>query len=116
MFAEDGGAHYGPSDSFCDGYSWQCSLKQHKQNMFGEEGGAEIDPDGVSGSDSDCLEESVEEVNEPNTSRGCGCWRKMQCSGSCGVVGGEDNNAVEEQVWGNYIFMLLVLLCDSISG
>ena len=84
--------------------------------MFGEEGGAEIDPDGVSGSDSDCLEESVEEVNEPNTSRGCGCWRKMQCSGSCGVVGGEDNNAVEEQVWGNYIFMLLVLLCDSISG
>ena len=84
--------------------------------MFGEEGDAEVDPADVSGSDSDCLEESVEEVNEPNTYRGCGCWRKMRCSGSYGVVGGEDNNAVEEQVWGNYIFTLLVLLCDSISS
>lgn len=84
--------------------------------MFGEQGGAEVDPADVGVRDSNYPEESVEEVNEPNTFRGCGCWRKMQCSGSWGVVGGEDNNAVEEQVWGNYIFMLLVLLCDSISG
>jgi len=49
---------------------------------------AKVDPADVSGSDSDCPEENVEEVNKPSTSRGrvCGCGRKLRC-GSGGGMG-----------------------------
>ena len=44
----------------------------------GEEGDAEVNPDGDSGSDNDCPEENVE-VNESGALRGrrCGHGRKM---------------------------------------
>ena len=78
--------------------------------MFGEEGGAEIDPASVSGSDNDCFEESVEEVNEPNTFRGCGCWRKMQCSGSWGVVGVRTTMLLKNK-YGAIIFLCFWCFC-----
>ena len=57
------------------------------ENMLGENGDAEVNPDDDNGHDSDLYpEESVEEVNEPSTFRGMGCGggRKMQCCSGCG--------------------------------
>ena len=63
-------------------------VESNEENVFREEGGAKVDPADVSGSDSDCPEENVEEVNKPSTSRGrvCGCGRKLRC-GSGGGMG-----------------------------
>ena len=44
--------------------------------MLREEGNATFDPADVNGSESDHLEESVEEANKPSTLRGRGPWEK----------------------------------------
>ena len=56
-------------------------VESDEENMFREEGDADVDPVVVSGSDSDCPEEPVEEMNKPSRSRhrGCGHRRKMRC-------------------------------------
>lgn len=61
-------------------------VESSKENMFREEGDAEVDPANVNGGDSDYPEESVEEANKPSTlrSRGCDLERKMQCGSGCG--------------------------------
>ena len=94
--------------------------------MLREEGDAEFDAADVNGSESDLTKIKSVEVNEPGTSRGWGCGhgRKMRCDsgcdGSCGCGGGrgrgqQAQGAIsEEQVCGNYTFMLLMLLCDSV--
>ena len=54
--------------------------------MFREEGNAKFDP-AVNGSESDHLEESVEEVNKHPTSwdrSGCDRRRKLRCGSGCG--------------------------------
>ena len=94
--------------------------ESNKDNRSGEEGDTQSDPASVNNSDSDYPGDSVE-VNEPSTSRGRdgGCGRKMRCSSGCGGGTGwgqEVQGAVEEQACANYIFMLLILLCDSIPG
>ena len=71
--------------------------------------------------DSDYPEENVEEVNESSTSKGreCGRGRKLRCSSGCGGGRGRGKRAqrtVEEQVYGSYSRMLLILLCDSVSS
>ena len=77
-----------------------------KENLLGEEGDAEVDPEDDSSSDSDYPEESVEEVNEPSTSkgRGRGHGRNMR-RGGCGSGRGRGQQAQgldEEQVIGQY--------------
>ena len=52
---------------------WGGGVENAAENMFREEGDAEFDPASVSDSGTDSPEESVEEVNEPSTSRGRRC-------------------------------------------
>ena len=64
-----------------------------EENILGEEGDAEVDPEVHldSGSDSDYSQETVEEVNEPSTSRGRGRGHgKTFDVVVVVVVGGED--------------------------
>ena len=96
--------------------------------MLREDGDAEFDPADVNGSDSDLTKMKSVEVNEPGTLRGWGCGhgRKMRCDCGCDGGGGcgcgcgrgrgqQAQGAIsEEQVCGNYTFMLLMLLCDSV--
>ena len=58
----------------------------------GEEGAAEVNPDGDSGSDNDCPEENVE-VNKSSALRGrrCGHGRKMWCGCDHATGRGENN-------------------------
>ena len=94
--------------------------------MFGEQGGAEVDSADVGVRDRDHPEESVEEVNEPSTCRGRGCVVGEKCDVAVVVVkvavvvvGGEDNKCKALSM-NKYvavkIFMLLMILCDSISS
>ena len=104
-----------------------------KENLHREEGDVEFGPADVNGSDGDYPNESsVEEVNESSRStsrsRGCCRVRKMR-SGSGGGGGGrgEDNNQkvplknthththTHTYIYGSHIFMLLVLVCDSVE-
>ena len=65
-----------------------------KKTYFGVEGDAEFDSVDVSGSDSDCQEESDEEVNEPRTT---GVWSVVmgeKCSVVVAVVGGQNNRCM----------------------
>lgn len=65
--------------------------------MFGEQGGAEVDPADVGVGNSDYPEASVEEVNEPSTCRDRGCVVGEKCDvvvvvvKVVVVVGGKDN-------------------------
>ena len=83
-------------------------LKARKKTYLERRGEAEFDPADVNGSDSDCLEEGSEEVNELSTSTGRGCGRGKKCDVATvvAVVGGErekthqktPQGAVREQV------------------
>ena len=75
--------------------------------MFKEKGDAEFDPAHVNGSDSDHAEESVEEVNEPSTSkgRGCGRGRKSNVVVVGLVVGDEDHKHI------SFIYLSEFQLC-----
>ena len=83
-------------------------IESNEENMFKEKGDAEFDP--VNGSDSDHAEESVEEVNEPSTSRGRGCGhgRKSNVVVVVVVVGDEDN---KHNI--SFIYLLEFQLCVS---
>ena len=51
-----------------------------------EEGNAKFDLASVNGGDSDYPEESVEEVNEPGTSRGRGCGRLSLVGAATSII------------------------------
>ena len=76
-----------------------------EENMLGEEGDAEVDPEDDSGSDGDYPEESVKEVNKPSISRGWGRGRgRNMRRGGCGCGRGrrqQAQGAAEQQACGN---------------
>ena len=75
-----------------------------KKTYFGVEGDAEFDSADVSGSDSDCPEES-EEVNEPRTTGVWGVVMGEKCSVVVAVVGSEDKHKVPMK--NNYVAFIL---------
>ena len=83
-----------------------------KKTYFGVEGDAEFDSVDVSGSDSDCPEES-EEVNEPRTTGVWGVVMGEKCSVVVAVVGGEDKHKVpmkNRRLCGNIPFSCISLM------